>query len=165
MKKPWMQLEWVYLIYNVRNKGRPRSTSYKSTWKSSSKNSSTNDASVPNEGDRDVASTVPTMTKKKRGRPPGSKNKNQNINTNLAEDGIVQQSQTTYVTQESVLSNGVPTQAPIYQPWGLYLIPHSNYVGPPMDPNAVTQGSSFSYLSAVLNPWIMDNLVNQDSSA
>ncbi|KAI3853881.1 hypothetical protein MKX03_018896 [Papaver bracteatum] len=126
-----------------KQKGRPRSTAYKCTWKPSSK---TNDESVPNEGDGCVALTVPTMPKKKRGRPPGSKNKNQNINTNLAEDVIVQ----------SVVSNGIPTQAPIYQPWGLYPIPHSNYAGAPMDPNAVTQGSSFSYLSAVLNPWMYE---------
>ncbi|KAI3846479.1 hypothetical protein MKW98_021644, partial [Papaver atlanticum] len=69
-----------------KQKGRPRSTAYKCIWKPSSK---TNDASVPNERDGDVALTVPTMMKKKRGRPPGSKNKNQNINTNLA-DGTVQ---------------------------------------------------------------------------
>ncbi|XP_026440583.1 protein FAR-RED IMPAIRED RESPONSE 1-like [Papaver somniferum] len=137
-----------------RQKGRPRSTAYKNTWKPSNKNYSTNDASVSNEGDGDVALEVPTMTKKKRGRPPGSKNKNQNMNTNLAGDGIVQQSQATYATQESVVSNGVPPQAPVYQPWGLYPIPHSNYAGLTMDPNAVTQGSSFSYLSAVLNPWM-----------
>ncbi|KAI3967595.1 hypothetical protein MKW92_003470, partial [Papaver armeniacum] len=70
-----------------KQKGRPRSTAYKCTWKPSSK---ANVASVPNEVDGDVALTVPTMPKKKRGRPPGSKNENQNINTNLAEDVIVQ---------------------------------------------------------------------------
>ncbi|RZC70765.1 hypothetical protein C5167_033916, partial [Papaver somniferum] len=76
------------------------------------------------------------------------------LNTNLAEDVIVQESQTMHATQESVVSNGVPTQAPLYQPWGLYPIPHSNFARPPMNPNAVTQGSSFSYLSVVLNPWM-----------
>ncbi|KAI3967594.1 hypothetical protein MKW92_003469, partial [Papaver armeniacum] len=50
-----------------KQKGRPRSTAYKCTWKPSSK---ANVASVPNEVDGDVALTVPTMPKKKRGRPP-----------------------------------------------------------------------------------------------
>ncbi|KAI3973410.1 hypothetical protein MKW92_044295, partial [Papaver armeniacum] len=72
---------------HINRPGRPRSNTYKSTWKHSKKVTN-NDGNTCNE-DGHVAVDVSAPPTKKRGRPPGSKNKEKKT-TNSRGDGSVQ---------------------------------------------------------------------------
>ncbi|RZC64807.1 hypothetical protein C5167_008486, partial [Papaver somniferum] len=118
----------------IKRFGRPRSNTYKSTRKYSKKRIiASTDVNACNEQDEPVSVDVPAP--KKRGRPPGSKNKNKEI-TNLNADRNVQvvpQQESTkisppfhmYQPNEFVpqaptyQANGVAPQVHMYQPLGI----------------------------------------------
>ncbi|XP_026450730.1 protein FAR-RED IMPAIRED RESPONSE 1-like [Papaver somniferum] len=71
--------------------GKPRINTYKATWKRNKKNPiADNSGNACNQEDGLVFVDVPVPKTKKRGRPPGSKNKNPKT-TNLGGDGNVQE--------------------------------------------------------------------------
>ncbi|KAI3875220.1 hypothetical protein MKX03_008918 [Papaver bracteatum] len=123
--------------------GRPRDNTYKTTWKRNKKNPiDGNSGNACNEEDGFLSVDVPVPKTKKRGRPPGSKNKNPKT-TELNGDGNVQQNKNgiaapnymyqTYGMLPQVPMcqyNGLLPQVP--QSWGFYQHPHPHYVGLPM---------------------------------
>ncbi|KAI3899435.1 hypothetical protein MKW92_010133 [Papaver armeniacum] len=150
--------------------GRPRSNTFKSTWKYNKKTIIANtDGNACNVQDGPVSVDVPAP--RKRGRPPGSKNKNKkitNLNGNRNVQVVPQQDSTEiappshmyqptgmaspfqmYQPNELVpqapmyQANGVAPQVHMYQPWNFYGHPHPPYVGRQMlfRANSVTQTS------------------------
>ncbi|XP_026459672.1 protein FAR-RED IMPAIRED RESPONSE 1-like [Papaver somniferum] len=114
--------------------GRPRTNTYKTIWKHTKKNPTTNNNGNACNEDVLVVVDVPIPKTKKRGRPLGSKNKNVQVVLQQEYNGIAPPSHL-YPQVPMCQYNGVvgqthqyqanllAPQVPMYQPWGFYQHP------------------------------------------